>query len=299
MSDANLPIARTLYLVETDQIDPKGGLRPLDMAWVEALAALMKRDGQKDPIEIYPKKGGGYGMTAGRHRLAAAGLLGWKNIDADIQDRSALEREAREVGENLFRKELSPLDRAAFVARQVAIERARAGVSDDASPQSVAAAARWSERLKEEADDASVMMTRAYGFTDDVAEKIGLSRKTIYRDLELHRGLKPDVVEAIRATSVAGNASQLRALAKMSEGDQRLVTGLIVEGSAKGVTDAVATLKQAPVKSPAQKAWSAIIANWRRLGQRDQKAMLQQLAEGGLPQGVTLTIDGQTFGAAK
>lgn len=155
MSEANLPVARTIYLVDIDQIDPSGGLRPLDLTWVEALSALMGRDGQEEPIEIYRKPGGGFGMTAGRHRLAAATLLGWKQIDADIQDRNRLDRMAREVSENLFRQELAPLDRAAFVARQIEVERARAGVAEDASPQSIAAQARWSDRLKTDAEDAS------------------------------------------------------------------------------------------------------------------------------------------------
>lgn len=300
MSDANLPVARTIYLVGIDQIDPTGGLRPLNQAWVEALAALMARDGQDEPIEIYRKKGGGFGMTAGRHRLAAATLLGWKQIDADIQDRNALDRQAREVGENLFRQELSPLDRAAFVAKQIEVERARAGVAEDATPQSVAAQARWAGRLKADADDASAKIALAYGFTDQVAETLTLSKRSIYLALELHRGLNPEVAVAIRTTAVAGNASQLRALAKMPEADQRLVAGLIVEGTAKGVTDAAATLKQAPVKSPVQKAWSAILSNFSRLGNRDRKAVLRQMAQGGqLPHGVVITIDGETFGGAQ
>lgn len=296
MSDVNLPIARTIYLVDIDKIDPKGGLRPLNEPWVEALAALMARDGQTDPIEIYPKKSGGFGMTAGRHRLAAARLLGWRQIDADVQDRKDLDRQAREVSENLFRQELSPLDRAAFVAKQVEIERARAGVAQDASPQSVAAQARWSDRLKNDAEDASANIAHAYRFTDQVAEIAGLSKRSIYLALELHRGLNPEVAATIRATAVAENASQLRTLARMSEADQRLVTGLIVEGTAKGVNDAAATLKQAPVKSPVQKAWSAILSNFSRLGNRDRKDVLRQMAQGGqLPKGVTLIIDGVTI----
>ncbi len=298
MSDA-LPVARTIYLVDIDQIDPKGGLRPLNQGWVEALAALMARDGQDEPIEIYRTKGGGFGMTAGRHRLAAATLLGWKQIDADIQDRNALDRQAREIGENLFRQELSPLDRAAFVAKQIEVERARAGVAEDVSPQSVAAQARWSQQLDTAAASAADIMSIAYGWTDSVAQSLGLTARTIRRDLELHRGLNPDVAATIRTTAVAGNASQLRALARMSDADQRLVAGLIVEGTAKGVSDAAATLKQTPVKSPVQKAWSAIVSNWARLGARDRKDVLRQLAQGDLPKGVVITIDGETFGGEK
>lgn len=290
-------IARSIYSVPVDEIDGNGGLRPLDDAWVEGLSALMAHDGQERPIEIY-RTGGepAFAMVAGRHRLAAARRLGWVAIDADILDAKALDRRAREVSENLFRRELSPLDRAAFVAEQVAIERARAGVATDATPQSVAANARWADRIGAEADDASAIVARAYGFTDDVAEKVGLSRRAIYRDLELHRGIKPEVAAAIRGLPVADNASQLAALARLAEGEQRAVAELLIEGTAKGVTDALATMRQRPVKSPEQKAVSAIRGNWGRLSARQLKALIRDLP---MPAGVTLIIDGETIGGAK
>lgn len=290
-------VARSLYMVPVSDIDAAGGLRPLDLGWVEALKGLMARDGQRRPIEIY-KTATGYGMIAGRHRLAAVRALGWTTIDADILDGAALERRASEVSENLFRLGLSPLDRAAFVAEQIAIEKARAGLAPDASVKSVVATARWADRIGAEAEDASVTMTLAFGFSEQVAEKVGLSRKTIYRDLELHRGIRPDVAAALRGRPVADNASQLRTLARLSETDQRLVAGLITEGAAKGVTDALGTLREKPLPSPAQKAWSALIASWGRLGGRERKDALRHIAEAGLPKGVTVTIDGETFGGA-
>ncbi len=294
---ANLPVARSIYSVPVLSIDPAGGLRPLDPAWVEALAALMAARGQKEPIKVYARRDQpGFSMIAGRHRLAAARLLGWTVIDADVQDASALERRSDEISENLFKLGLSPLDRAAFVAEQIAVEKARAGVDETASPQSVAATARWSDRIGAEADDACAKIAHAYGFTDQMAEKVGLSRRAIYLDLELHRGIRPDVADAIRTLPVAGNASQLRALARLSEAEQREVAALIVQGTAKGVTDALGTLKQKPVKSTAQKAVSAILGNWSRLSAGEQKALLKQLA---LPKGVALTIDGAPVEAAR
>jgi ParB family chromosome partitioning protein len=220
-------------------------------------------------------------------------MLGWTTIDADVLDLNALDRRATEVSENLHKLGLSPLDRAAFVAEQVSIEKARAGVSEDVSAQSVAATARWADRIGAEADDASATMAHAFGFTDQVAEKVGLSRRAIYRDLELHRGLKPDVVEAIRAHPVASNASQLRALARLPEREQREVAALVVEGTAKGVTEAVAMMRQRPVKSPEQKAVSAIRGNWARLSERELKALIRDLP---MPRGVVLVIDGETSG---
>lgn len=284
--------ARTAYKVPVDLIDPEGGLRPLDQGWVAALQSLFAADGQEEPIEIYPKDNGRFGVTAGRHRLAAATASGWPTVDAYIDPA----RRAREISENLFKLGLSPIDEAAFIAELVQLQKAKAGVPEGTSMQSVAATARWADRIGIEADDASRIVRFAFGFTDNVAEKVGLSRASIYRALEIHRGLKPEVAETLRGLPVADNASQLRALAKMDEADQRLVAGLIAEGSAKGVTDAVATLRQAPVPSPTQKAWSALQSNWARLSTREQRDWLAQLK---LPKGVTLTIDGVDQAAAE
>ena len=158
----------------------------------------------------------------------------------------------------------------------------------------VAAQARWSDRVQAEADDATEIFAAAYGWTAAVAEIVGLSPRAIRLDLELHRGLKPEVAEALRSLPVGKNASQLRALAKMPEGDQRQVAGLIVEGQASGVTEAQAILRQAPVKSAEQKAVSAVLGNWARISPAQQKALLRTLS---MPKGVTLMIDGEAVDA--
>lgn len=267
-------IARSLYMVPEAEIDASGGLRPLDPGWVEGLSGLMRRDGQRRPIEIYRKPGGGYGMIAGRHRLAAVRALGWATVDADILDEAALDRRASEVSENLFRLGLAPLDRAAFVAEQIAIEKARAGLEPDASVKSVLATARWADRIGAEADDASANIALAFGFTEQVAEKVGLSRRAIYLDLEIHRGVRPEVAAAIRGLPVAGNASQLRTLARLSPADQWEVAELLTEGTAKGVTDALATMRQRPLPDAAKKAWSAFTGSWGRMNQPTQRLAL-------------------------
>lgn len=292
----DLQVAREAYLVPVDRIDVGERLRPVDPVWVEGLAALMRDKGQEAPIRVHPKPQGRFGLIAGGHRLAAARALGWTQIDAFVTAASASERKAGEISENLFRLDLNALARAAFVAEQIELERARRGVAEDVSGRSVSAKTRWSDRLKAEAQDASDIMSHAYGWTEAVAEKIGLTRRTIERDLELHRGIRPDVAEAIRGLPVAGNAAQLRALARLPEGEQRLIAGLIVEGQAKDVTSAAGILKQKPRPDPVKKAWSAIVGGWGRLAGRDRKGVLRQLAEAGLPRGVTLVIDGETFG---
>lgn len=284
-----------LFDAPVDIIDNTGGRRPIDPDWAAALGHLMAVRGQRQPIGLR-RTATGFKTVWGYHRVEGRRLTERPYVRAILVTGDERDFREAEISENLFRRALAPLERAADVADLVAIQKARLGVRPDATPQSVAATARWADRINLEVVDATDTMSDAFGWTSQVAAALDLTERTIRRDLELVHGLKPDVIEAIRFLPVAQNASQLRALARLPEGEQRAVAELLTEGTVKGVTDALATLRQRPVKSPEQKAVSAIRGNWGRLSARQLKALIRDLP---MPAGVTLIIDGETIGGAK
>lgn len=250
-------------------------LRPVDPVWAEALGRIMLGDRQRTPIEICRLPGrADFLLVAGGHRLSGAQIVGMEFIEARIVSADALDRREGEVSENIWKKGLDPIDRAAFVAELIQIRKIRAGLSADQDGRVVSAKTRWSEALKADADDASVTMTLAYGWADGVGEKIGLSRKTIYRDLELHRGLKPDVAAQIRDTGVGANATQLRALAKLEESEQRAIAAMIAGGDAKSVAEAQAMRDQKPRaadRDPQDVHFERMMALWSRMGAKTKR----------------------------
>jgi hypothetical protein len=267
-------------------------LRPIDPVWAAALGQIMSVEGQKDPIKVTRLPGRcDYVLVTGGHRLSGAQLQGWATIKAIVVSADASERRITEISENLWRKGLDPIDRATFLADLVAELKARAGVGD-ATAQSIAANARWSKVIAEAASDASDTMSGAYGWTAEVAAQIGLNERTVRRDLELHRGLKPDVVAGLRGHPVSRNAGQLRALARLSDADQRAVLKLLQDGAAKGVTDALGLLNQKPKASPAAKRLSAFIGNFERMEGPEKRAALRTLQSLKLPRGVRIVLDG-------
>jgi ParB-like chromosome segregation protein Spo0J len=282
-----------IIAVPIGRIDVGERLRPVDPVWAAALGAVMAAEGQQTPIEVCRLPGQRrYQLVSGGHRLEGARLAGLKTIQAVEVGNSAMERRAREVAENLWRKGLDPVDRAAFVAELYALQKARAGLEAGEDGRKVAAEARWAKALKADAADASVSVTLAYGWAEGVADQIGLSRKTIYRDLELHRGLAPDVLAALRGLPIATNAGQLRALARMSADDQRAVAELITSGAAKTPAEAADIIHQRPKPAPEAKAWSAFIGGWSRMSAAMKRQALRELENQGLPKGVTLTFTG-------
>jgi hypothetical protein len=285
-------VAASVILAPIADIDVGDRLRPVDPVWAAALGAVMTVEGQDDPIKVCRLPGTTrLRLVTGGHRLEGARLEGWIAIKAIVVDSDAIRRRQQEISENLWRKGLDPIDRATFVAELYSLQKAKSGLAAEQDGRSASIAVRWSKALKDDAADTNVTVTLEYGWAEGVADQIGLSRKTIYRDLELHRGLRPDLVAAIRGLPIASNAGQLRALAKMAEADQRQAVALIVEGTAKNATDALGIINQKPQPSPEVKAWSAFFGSWNRMSAAKRREALREMADQGLPTGVTINFE--------
>ncbi|WP_375607954.1 MULTISPECIES: ParB/RepB/Spo0J family partition protein [unclassified Bartonella] len=93
-------------------------IRPVDDEHAKALAQSIVREGLMNPITVRHTpnaKEGNYTLIAGAHRLRAAELLGYSEIDAVVVQADKENAALLEVAENLFRNELSVIDRALFV----------------------------------------------------------------------------------------------------------------------------------------------------------------------------------------
>lgn len=280
-----------VVLVPVDQIEVKDRLRPVDPVSAQALAAVMLVDGHQDPIEVCRLPGRtDYRLVAGAHRLQAHRLNGWSHVKALVVDADAMSRRLREVSENLWRIGLEPMARAAFVAELHELLRAKAGLEPVGDGRAVSIAVRWQKALQAEATDTTDMMSVVYGFTAEIGERLGLTDRTVRRDLQLHRRLAPDVAALLRGLPIGRNAAQLRALTKLSEADQRRAAALIVEGRAKGAGEAIAMLAGRTKPAAEDRRLSAFIGAFERMGTAERRAALKTLAGLKLPKGVALTF---------
>jgi ParB family chromosome partitioning protein len=270
-----------------DEIDATGRLRPIDEAWADALGGIMLEEGQLDPIWVSRQKGPKrWKLVAGGHRHRGAELKGIETLRAIEVDAAVLSRRQAEVAENLHRLGLAPIDRAAFIAELHDVLRARSGLLGTITPQEIAANARWKRDLRQAAGDASDIMSRAYGFTSEIAEQYGFSKRSIERDLMLARRLSPQVRESLRGHPVAANATQLRALAKLDLDEQQAVALRLTRG-AKTVAEAIAFVRGRAPANPEDKRLSAFIGAFARMSLTEKKGALAQLA-GMLPAGFRL-----------
>jgi ParB-like chromosome segregation protein Spo0J len=138
-------------------------LRPLVDEEVKRLAASMQRIGLKTPITLRyfpcvddestgvagtPYEPDYFRLVTGRHRLAAAELLGWELIDAIEIECSDVDARLWEIAENLHRAELTKLQHDEQVAEWIKLTESKSNASQVAThkkgqqPGGINAAAR-------------------------------------------------------------------------------------------------------------------------------------------------------------
>lgn len=111
-SSARLAIAS----IEKNPFQPR---REFDEAEIAALAETLKSVGMLQPVVVRHTADGKYQLVAGERRLRAAGKAGW--TDVPVQMVEADDRQVAEIAiiENLHRKDLNPLEKAASFNRYI------------------------------------------------------------------------------------------------------------------------------------------------------------------------------------
>lgn len=264
-----------------------------------ALGRLMAVDGQRDPIKVVARKGfPQWRLVTGRHRLRGAELEGLPVYALEVLGK-AEELTDLEASENLHRRPLPPIERAAFVhalcqAAQERIAREHGGLSQ----HKLAVKARWDrvkhgeinadQALREESEDTADKMSAVYGWVESAADALDLDKRTIRRSLELHRLLIepfPDLIEALSKHPVVGeNASQLKMIAAVQdEAKRREVIEALLADPEIGSEDAIITagLVDGGPKGPStpeEKLLSRATATLHRMSDSEREAFVEHQA---------------------
>jgi len=220
-----------MFLADLATIDTSDRLRPVTPENAQLTAASISEIGQIQPIvvRVHPN-GNGLKLIAGGRRCAATAILGREQIGAVLVECTDDEARMIEIDENLAREELSPLDRAFFLA-----ERKR--VYEAMNPETVHGKAKKPKRPTSEKDKVANIATFAR-FSKDAAKSTGLSERTVQLACALASALSPEAVALIRSTKIADNQAQLQALAALDPEQQLTVAGLIAANAASNVAKA-------------------------------------------------------------
>ena len=202
----------------------EGRLRAVDSDAATHLAESMAQQGQLVPIHVRTLEEGGFKLAAGAHRIAAAELLGWTEIEAFIiDDIPEDELVLLEIDENLYRAELIPAHKSLFFARRKEVyqrlypETAHGG---DHTSLKYKENSKWPNRpLAQDGQDSS--QTRAPSFVEDTAASTPWSPRTVRRYTRIGERLDPDLLEALASTPIGHRTGDLERIADMEPEDQQ------------------------------------------------------------------------------
>lgn len=257
----------TMKSIPLSQIDASNRIRPVDMDYAASIAASMIDRGLINPITVRstPAANGGktpYTLIAGGNRLAAAEMNGWEEIDAIVMSADAAEAQMMEIAENLYRNELSALDRSVFVLKYRELYEEKHGSIPSQGG-----------RPKKQCNDCTVIFSPGKELSERVQERLGIGRRTYFNVTKIGQKLHPALRAALRGTPAEDDQKQLLKLASMPEAEQAgIAAALKFEPDLKKV---LAMDKPKPVQADPQEV---ILSKISALLERADLATLDRIA---------------------
>ena len=204
--------------------------RPLNVAYVAQLAESIRQVGMLHPITVTPA----HVLISGRHRIEAIRHLGKPMITAEVTALDTLNVELAEIDENLIRNELTVLERGEHLQRCKVIYEA---LHPDTRNANIRGGPGRGHKM--DADTAPVL-----SFAAQAATVMGSSKRAVQVDLQIAEKVADDVKDAIRATPLADEKTELLALSRLPPEQQRVTVHSIMAGESKNVKQAVYTQRR-------------------------------------------------------
>ena len=228
--------------------------RPVDEEMAACIAASMADRGLINPITVRPTpaaNGGAtpYTLIAGGHRLFGAKLNKWEEIDAIVVSADAAEAQLMEISENLYRNDLTALDRGIFVAKFRELYEEKFGKIGRGRP---------SEKNR---TDYGIIFTPGREISDRIKNRFGFGQSTYEKASKIGLKLHPALRQALRGTDAENDQKLLLKLAGKPEAEQAgIAAGLKIEPDVRKVLDALKPPKPAP--DPQAGLLKKLIAAW-------------------------------------
>jgi len=244
-------------VIQINSIEVSNRKRSLNSDKVAEIAESFKLLGQLEPITVVKLNESKYKLVAGWHRLEAAKLLGWKEIEAKVFEGDSLECELAEIDENLMHNDLTILEQGEQLYRRNEILkelglRAKRGdnrftgghltvggpieeargemvsplktaeeISEETRGGDTVSHLKTAKEISEEARGGETISPPKT--TAEIAKEAGLSARSAQRRLQVARDIDPEVKEVIRNTPIADSTTQLLELARLKPEEQKKV----------------------------------------------------------------------------
>ena len=168
--------------MKISEIKINPGRRDTQQRNVEELARSIAAVGLMNPITVTQDNT----LIAGLHRLEAVKLLGWTEIECTVSDADGLQAELAEIDENFVRAGLSHRELGDLLLRRKELYEA-------IHPET-----RQGQRNGQTAKNDKLTVLAAKPFSEDTADKLGISKRTVERLVQTAANLTPEAKKTIR-----------------------------------------------------------------------------------------------------
>ena len=178
-------------------------------ALTERVAELVKsiaEVGLLNPVTIDR----GNTLIAGLHRLEAAKLLGWTEVDCTVSSLEGLQAELAEIDENFVRTDLTAIEYGDLLLRRKEIYEAL-------HPDTKHGGDRKSEKIK----CAKCTLDSEKSFVNDTAEKLGVNPSTIRRQVQTAKNMTPEAKAIIRDSGAKVTKKDAMKLSRLKPEQQK------------------------------------------------------------------------------
>ena len=209
-------------LVPISSIKVNPGRRDAPENRVKKLADSMKKVGLLSPITLDQQNT----LIAGLHRLEAAKLLGWTEIECNVVSLEGIQAELAEIDENVVRNKLPHLDQCDALLR-------RKEIYEILYPQTKHGGDRKSKKIKLQ----NLHLDPVKPFVQDTAEKLGLSPRTVSVQVQTAKNLTPKAKEIIRQAEIDIGKTDALILSQMPAEQQTEAAHLYASGQIHSISD--------------------------------------------------------------
>lgn len=258
---------------------PDDRARAHDMNWVEALALIIESQGLTNAITVrqYNDK---ILLVSGAHRLAAFKKLGRSTIPARVSSaENDNDAKLEEVMENLGRNELNALDRCHHLYDlKTVYEKLHPETKHGGDRGNQYTGAKTGKRQTLPLD---TEQPELFGFSRHIAEKIGLSDRSIRMAVAIWKGLSVVSRRRLENTWIATNQSNLKILSEQTPVNQdKILNLMLVEPvQANSVIDALTIIDNGRLPDGQEKRFQALSNKLSRLTDFEFDIVLKAQAE--------------------
>ena len=209
-------------LVSINKIKVNPGRREIESKDIKDLAKSISEIGLLNPITVAPD----HTLIAGLHRLEAATLLGWTEIECTVSDLSGLRAELAEIDENFMRVNLSPIEFGDLLLR-------RKEIYEELHPETKNGGDRKSEEIR----IAKCKSDFQKPFIQDTAEKLGVHPVTVARQIQTAKNLTPEAKDIIRNSGTDITKTDALKLSRLEPPQQEEAATQLAAGEIRSVDE--------------------------------------------------------------